>query len=165
MKKLDVVAGVLERDARPDDLIVVIPWYCGIGFQRYYRGVAPWITLPDFDAHQLHLHLLVVEKMKLGDAGIAPELERVERTLRQGGRVWLVGMPLMPRPGEPAPSLLPAPSGPEGSPVGPYLEGWQLQLGARLRDHGRQFWHIPLPDHGPVNAHEDLPLLLVEGSS
>ena len=165
MTDLDAVAAVLERDAKPDDLIVVTPWYCGISFARYYHGAAPWITLPDFAEHRLHLHLLVAEKMTRGDAGVAAELERVDQTLRHGGRVWLVGMPLMPRAGEPPPVLPPAPAGNDGWQIGPYLEGWQLQLGARLRDHGRAFWHVPLPDNGAVNVHEDLPLLLVEGDA
>ena len=141
----------------------MLPWYCGIAFQRYYHGAAPWMTLPDFDEHVLHLHLAVAEKMRQGDAGIAPELDRVERTLRDGGRVWIVaGMEVAPPPGAPA-SLPPAPSGPQGWKVEPYIDGWNRQLGARLRAHGREFSRIPLPDQGPVNFHEDLPLFLVEG--
>ena len=44
MTNLDLMASTLEAEARPDDLIVVLPWYCGITFQRYYRGPAPWIS-------------------------------------------------------------------------------------------------------------------------
>jgi len=163
MTNLDLIARKLEESARPEDLIVVFPWYCGITFQRYYRGPTAWITLPDFEEHRFHTHTLVAEKMKQGDAGIRAELERVERTLRQGGRVWIVGAPVAPPAGQPPPRLPPAPTGPQGWRAGPYLDGWELQLGALLQAHGADTWRVSLPDPGPVNTWENLPLLYVEG--
>jgi hypothetical protein len=163
MTNLDVIARTLEQAAAPADLVVVIPWYCGIGFQRYYRGPAPWITLPDFDEHRFHLHGLVAEKMRRGDAGVATELVRVEQTLRRGGRVWVVGTPVAPPPGETPPPLVPAPAGPEGWRAAPYLDAWERQLGALLRTHGREVSGIGLADVGAVNFAEHLPLVLVEG--
>lgn len=140
-----------------------MPWYCGITFQRYYRGVTPWITLPDFDEHRFHLHAEVAEKMKKGSAGVASELASVEKTLAAGGRVWVVGAPTAPKPGESVPVLAPAPDGPEGWRAAPYLTAWELQLGALLRDRGREISGIVLPDVGPVNIAESLPLVLIEG--
>jgi hypothetical protein len=137
MTNLDVVAAELAREAQPTDLIVVVPWHCGITFQRYYRGSAPWMTLPDFEEHRFHGHLLVKEKMTHGDAAIAAELARLEATLRSGGRVWFVGTPRTPSPGQAAPSLPPAPAGPQGWRAGPYRSGWELQMGALLQNHGR----------------------------
>jgi hypothetical protein len=163
MTNLDVVAQAIAASGRPDDLAVVYPWYCGITFQRYYRGATPWITLPDFAEHEFHLHALVKEKMMLGDAALSGELARVERTLRAGGRVWVVGEPVAPPPGQPPPSLAPAPSGPEGWRVDGYLEGWALALGALLQEHGRTFADVGLPDLGAVNRWERLPLSVVQG--
>ena len=163
MTNVDVAAAEIARSGRLDDLVVVMPWYCGITFARYYRGATPWITLPDFAEHRYHLHAEVAEKMKRGSAGIAPELERVERTLAAGGRVWVVGAPVAPKPGEAAPTLPPAPQGPEGWRAAPYLQAWELQFGALLRDRGRQISGITLPDVGAVNINESLPLVLVEG--
>ena len=163
MTNLDLVAAKVAEAAGPDDLVVVFPWYAGITFQRYYRGTAPWVTLPDFDEHRIHRHLLVVEKMKLGDAAIAPELARVERTLQGGHRVWVVGEPVAPPPGEPPPRLAPAPTGPEGWRVDVYLEAWPRQLGALVQQHARRADGVALPDVGAVNRWEFLPLTVVEG--
>lgn len=163
MTNVDVIAGTVERLARPDDLVVVMPWYCGITFQRYYDGPAPWITLPDFDEHRFHLHAEVAEKMKRGDAGVADELARVARTLASGNRVWVVGAPVAPKPGEDLPALPLAPHGPEGWRAAPYLYQWERRLGALLRDRGHAISGIALPDLGAVNVAEALPLVLVEG--
>ena len=43
---LDIVARKLETLAAKDDLILLTRWECGITFQRYYRGRAPWMTIP-----------------------------------------------------------------------------------------------------------------------
>jgi hypothetical protein len=163
MTNLDVVAAKLEELAAPADLVVVFPWVCGITFERYYRGAAAWITLPDFEEHEFHRHLWVAEKMKLGEKAVAPELDRVERTLREGQRVWVVGALVAPPPGQPLPPLPPAPSGPQGWRAAPYLDHWERQLGALLQEHGRDLWRIALPDLGAVNAWENLPLIQVEG--
>ena len=162
MTDIDVVADAVAREATRDDLVVVVPWYCGITFARYYRGAAPWITLPELPDHAYHVHLLVKEKMRAGDAGIRPELDRIAGTLRAGGRVWIVGTPIVPPPGT-SPSLPPAPSGPEGWHVGPYLEGWKLQLGAALRSHAGTVSRIGTADVGLVNAAENEPLFVAEG--
>ncbi len=163
MTNLDLVAQGLTTAAAPGDLIVVVPWVSGITFQRYYHGSAPWMTLPDFDDHRFHLHLEVKKKMQLGDAGVAPELTRVERTLRDGGRVWLVGQPMVPPAGEPPPHLPPAPTAPTGWRAGPYLDGWEAQLGVLLRTRAREVRRVELPDPGPINAWENLPVFVGEG--
>jgi hypothetical protein len=163
MTNLDVLAHTLEGAAAPDDLIVVFPWYCGITFARYYRGTTPWITLPDFDEHRFHLHLLLGDKMARGDDGIQQELAQAERTLRAGRRVWVVGALQAPAPDEPPPHVPPAPSGPSGWRAGPYLAAWELRFGALLRTHGGEAKLVQTPDVGPVNAWENLPLIVVEG--
>jgi hypothetical protein len=164
MTNVDLIARAIERDGRPDDLVVVLPWYCGTTFSRYYRGDAPWIAFPDVHFTESERpHGQVAARMALGDAGVRPELARIEGTLRAGGRVWVVGQPRLPPLGAPLPSLPPAPSGPDGWASGPYLEGWASQLGALMRAGVRDVWKIQLPDPGPVNSHENLPLVLLEG--
>ncbi len=159
MTNLDLIASTVARDAQAEDLVVVFPWQFGITFERYYHGRAPWITVPDFDEHRFHLHRLVGEKMKLGSAAVAPELARVERILRSGGKVWIAGVLLAP------PSALPGtlPPAPAGARSARYLDDWELQLAALLRAHARDVWSITLPDVGPVNTWENLPLQQAEG--
>ncbi len=160
LTNLDVIAAELNVSARPDDLIVVFPWYCGITFQRYYRGRAAWITIPDFEEHKFHRHHLVAEKMKAGEAAVEPDLARVEATLRRGGKVWIVGVPEVPVAGQP---LDPLPREIGRVSAGIYLQNWELQFGSLIAAHGRDRLKVPLPDVGPINAWENLPLLLVEG--
>ena len=161
MTNVDVAAALLEPAARPEDLIVVFPWQCGLTFNRYYRGSTPWITVPDVSDRKYEALLLVVEKLKLGDAGFAEELARVRQVLRGGGRVWVVGGLMVPPPGEPPPSLPPAPTGPWGWRSAPYVNGWLLQLGAALRSHAAAFEEIALPQLGRVNPLETVPPILV----
>jgi hypothetical protein len=163
MTNVDVVARRIASDARAVDLVVVVPWVAGITFQRYYAGAAPWITVPDMKEHRFHRHLEVAEKMKLGDDGAREELERVERTLRAGARVWVAGPLRAPTPGETVPRLVPAPGGPRGWRAAPYLDAWELRLGALLREHAGDVWNVPVPDVGPVNRWESLPLVMAEG--
>jgi hypothetical protein len=66
-------------------------------------------------------------------------------------------------PDHPPAPLPPAPHGPQGWAVGPYLENWELQLGALLERHGRDGGRVALPDPGRVNAWENLPLFRVQG--
>lgn len=160
MTNLDLVAMQLAETASVQDLVVVLPWYCGITFQRYYRGPAPWITLPDVTEHKFHRHLEIAEKTKQGAAGVAPELARVEQTMRQGGKIWVVGQPVAPDPGHP---LAPLPPAAEGTWVGPYLDHWEQQFGALLEQHGRSGTRVTLPEAGSINAWENLPLMVVEG--
>jgi len=164
MTNVDAVAVTIAKDARPDDLVVVLPWYVGTTFGRYWRGTAPWIAFPDVHfTDTARPHGQVAERMTRGEDGVRPELERIETTLRAGGRVWIVGLPLLPPKDRPVEPLPPAPSGPEGWASGPYLEGWALRLGALLRTGVRDVWKIPPPDVGRVNEHENLPIVLLEG--
>lgn len=164
MTNLDVAVATIARLGKPSDLAVVIPWYMGITFDRYARaGDVPWIALPDPSGHDLHLHLEIKERMRRGADGVADELARVEQVLRAGGTVWIVGEPMAPPPGEAPPHLPPAPSGPHGWRAGPYLDMWELQLGALLRAHAGTVERVATPDVGQVNAWENLPLYRATG--
>lgn len=160
MTTIDLVAGVIERQARDRDLVVVFPWVCGISFARYYRGPAPWMTLPDLPDHRFHLHALIRERMTLGEAGVASELARVAETLRRGDRIWIAGTPVAQDPG-----TVPPPLGPPtdlGS-AGRHLDRWEQQLGALLERRASGGGRVPLPDVGAVNAWENVPLFVAEG--
>ncbi len=61
---VDLVAQRLTKEAGPDDFIIVTPWYCGITFDRYYKGPASWDTLPPLKDHSIHRYDLVREKMR-----------------------------------------------------------------------------------------------------
>ena len=160
MTNVDAVAATVAREAKPDDLVVVFPWYCGITFARYYHGAAPWITIPDFASHAYHEHALVADKMRLREAAVASELARVEQTLRAGHRVWIAGPLVAPEPGQ-APPPLPPLGEPQRAAL--FLAHWEQQLGALLRTHARDVWNVPVPEVGRLNRWEFLPLTVAEG--
>jgi hypothetical protein len=164
MTTLDLIADTIAAEAGPDDLVVVLPWYCGITFARYYDGPAPWMTLPDFDDHRFHVHPQVKERMIRGATAITGELDRIARTLDAGHRVWIAGAPLPPPTAGPPPSMVPAPRGPEGWHVGPYLEGWAMQLGATLQAHAHDLREIAFAKPTRLNRWEHLPLYVAEGA-
>jgi hypothetical protein len=166
LSNVDVVAARIGAAAKPGDLVVVLPWFCGISFERYYRGAAPWITLPHFEDHRFHFHALVAEKMKIGEDAIRPELARVEETLRRGDAVWVVGRLAAPDPGHSPPRLPPAPSGPKGWRAAPYLDTWELRLGELVEAHVVHGEAIPVFEEAttvPIQPWERLALTRVVG--
>lgn len=163
MSNVDVVADALRQQARAHDLVVVVPWYCGVSFHRYYRGAAPWLTLPDVADHRFHYHLEIRRKMTRGQDAIVPELARIERTLQAGGRVWLVGDLPLPPPGQSPPRLPPAPHPETGWRAGPYLQAWEMQAAVLLRDRAGEVRGLQLPLAAFVNPRENLPLTVIEG--
>ncbi len=163
MTNVDAAARVVAAQAGPRDLVIVNPWFVGISFGRYYRGPAPWMTLPDLPDHRMHRYDLLMDRMR-SPAPIADVLGAVERTLAAGGRVWVAGSFQAPPPGRPAPVLGPAPG---GSPWGwqdvPYSSSWSLQLGALLRDRSVRGGEMEVPSPGPVSDFERLRLSVFEG--
>lgn len=162
MTRMDLMADRIAAEAAPDDLVVLVPWYHGIGYQRYGRGPAPWVTVPGLADHRFHRYDLVKARMEQPEP-LRDVLGAVERTLRAGGRVWVAGEPVIPRPGEPVPVLPPAPAPGTGWQDVPYLEAWSSQLGAFLRDHATAAGRVPLSREGPVNGFERLDLLVFRG--
>ena len=51
LTNVDLIAQKLERVAGPDDLIVVVRWWPGVTFNRYYHGPAPWNINPRVVRH------------------------------------------------------------------------------------------------------------------
>lgn len=162
MTNVDLVAQRIAVEAAPGDLVVVAPWYYGVSYLRYNRGAAPWITLPDLADHRIHRFDLVKARMAQAEP-LAGVLGAVERTLRSGHRVWVVGDLLVPPPGEPVPVPPPAPALRSGWKEYPYMRAWSLELGAFLRDHAVGGGRIPVPWNGPISGFERLKLVVFSG--
>jgi hypothetical protein len=89
----DFAADLVARGATRDDLVIVYPWTVGVSFNAYYRGVAPWQTLPPLSDHRLQRYDLV--KSRLNDPRGAEGLaQAASAKLSAGHHVWLVGFPL-----------------------------------------------------------------------
>jgi len=162
MTNMDLVANRIAAEAAPWDLVVLVPWYHGISYQRYDRGQAPWVTAPDLEDHRFHRYDLVKAVM-MEPEPLRGVLGEIERTLQTGGRVWVVGDLDIPRSGEPMPILPPAPAPRTGWQDVPYLRSWSLQVGAFLRDHATGGGRVPVPSEDPVSGFERLDLLVFSG--
>jgi len=162
MTNADLVARRLAAAAAGGDLVVVAPWHFGISFDRYYRGPASWMTLPQVADHQMHRHDLLMARLAAAHP-IDDVLQGARRTLAGGHRVWLVGELRLPPPGRPLPILPPAPGTAWGWDDLPYGISWELQLGALLRDHATSLRAVPVPSADPISPLEHMALAVADG--
>lgn len=158
---VDLVAATLSGEVAPNDYVIVHPFYCGVTFQRYYKGAAPWTTLPPVEDYTLQRWDLLKAKMQTKDP-IAPVIDRISSTLQSGNRVWLVGN--FPFDERPLQEILPAPNGPWGGSEGRYSFYWGVQATQFLSAHCRQRAVVMAPStmtaidySGPLYGGEQLP--------
>jgi hypothetical protein len=160
---IDLIARQVSAQAAPDDFVIVSPWYYGITFNRYYKGAAPWNTLPLLKDHSSHRYDLVLQAMKTPEA-MQPVYDKISATLRGGHRVWFVGEIGTPNPGLPLPSdPLPPPLKHSGWSDRPYDITWENQVAQFLGNHGRTFTLVYASTNLNVNATENLKLDMIEG--
>lgn len=158
----DIVARKLEEIAKPSDLIVVNPWFYGIGFNWYYHGPTRWVTVPNVNDHRVHrFDLLKAKMMSFGPIDDLRDL--IGGTLKSGNRVWFAGGVDLPPPGQVPTPLPPAPYSEFGWSVDAYAESWSQELGFFLRQHALTGQFIRIPVDNPVNDLENMPLLVMEG--
>lgn len=131
---IDLIAAGVAREAAPNDLIVLMPWYYGVSFSRYYQGNAPWISFPTLKENSLHRYDLLKEKM-LQPESIKSDVATILAALQQGGKVWLIGSALAMLPGMKFSLLPPAPLPQSGWSSAPYLTNWSMYLMTALADH------------------------------
>jgi len=142
-------------------LIVVTPCLYGATFQRYYKGKAPWISLPEIADFQIQRDDLWKAKLATTNAA-ASALEKISHTLKAGNRVWFAGQPVFLPEGQQPPSLPPAPYGPQGWFYGPYEEMWAKEAGYFLQNHAARGTAVMKPG-SDINPDENLPLIVFEG--
>jgi len=140
---LDRIASMLEERASEEDFIVVSPYWYGITFQRYYQGKTDWITIPPMEDLELNRYDLLKEKMS-AENPMQPVWDGIEKSLRSGNRIWVIGAVRLPPEGQLPKTLTPAPNGPAGWEMGPYLGSWQEQLGYFLNSHLLENEEVPL---------------------
>jgi hypothetical protein len=157
---VDLIAARLSTEVDPNDYVIVHPWYCGVTFNRYYKGAAPWTTLPPLEDHGVHRVDLLTAKMQTKDP-IAPVIDRITSTLQSGNGVWLVGN--MPFTQEPLPEIHPAPNNPWGWFDEPYSFYWGERVTQFLSAHSRHAAMVMPPSTDCVNPDENLQLGAVAG--
>jgi hypothetical protein len=129
---VDLIAARLSTEVGPNDYVIVHPWHVGVTFERYYKGAAPWTTLPPLEDHALHRYDLLKSKMQATDP-LAPVIDRITSTLQSGNRVWLVGN--IPFTQKPLPEIRPAPHNAWGWRDTSYSFYWGVQVTQFLAAH------------------------------
>jgi hypothetical protein len=158
---VDQVAAGINRAVTENDLVVVNPWTHGVSFGRYYRGAAPWFTIPPIADHRTHRYDQLLTMMRSRTA-MSPLLIQAEKTLREGGRVWVVGDLSWPEePGFIRPP--PAASKDPNTWRYPYQTNWKWQLGALLRTLGGELSEEPVPGRQDVHPFENCALYVARG--
>jgi hypothetical protein len=154
---IDVIAHKLQKEAGPNDLIVVNPWHFAPSFYRYYHGSTPWITVPTMSEHRVHRYDMMKSKMIESDP-LSDVRSAIQQTLQSGHRVWVVGgaRPLDPN----MPRLGPAPN-PYFGWAG-YMSFWSMEVGSFLSEHAASGEVVVEPRPG-VNDGENVPLLVAGG--
>ena len=157
---VDQLAAYLTAKAEPGDVIVVHPWYCGVSFQRYYRGRAAWLTAPPMEDHRIQRFDVLMEQMRQGDP-MPPVVRNCTEALRSGHRVWLLGS--FEFNGRKPPVLPKAPHGPQGWNEGSYEEAWAAQIPYLITNHASELAAVPEDPHQAINIFEHLPLYYATG--
>ncbi|HTB84633.1 MAG TPA: hypothetical protein VK742_13335 [Candidatus Sulfotelmatobacter sp.] len=162
---IDTWAVALSGEAKPNDYIVVSPWFTGITFAHYFHGAAGWNTLPPLPRHNDHCYDLVQGQMNTTNA-LAPVLEQITTALRGGHRVWFLcpadfvkaslGMSAPP-PDLPAPPLPQT-----GWLDEPYSGMWTGQTIYFLAHHAKSFNEASNPDSARRTG-ENSGLFMIEG--
>ena len=161
---IDVAARTVTDRAVPGDLIVVTPWQFGIPFQHYYRGTAPWMTIPSIADHRIHRYDLMKAKMisahPIDDLGQA-----VRATLLSGRCVWFVGGLNLPSPENGPMVLPPAPASRFIWDNRAYTASWWQQLSVYAVSHANKVEAVPLslPQSARINELEETSLAVVQG--
>jgi len=155
---VDLIAAVLSSEVAPNDYVIVHPWHCGTTFKRYYKGAAPWTTLPPLEDYTLQRWDLLKAKIQTKDP-IAPVIDRITSTLQSGNRVWLVGHMAFSQ--EPLPEIRPAPNNPWGWDTGPYSYYWGVQVTQFLTAHSQRVAVMTAPSTNCINRFENLPVVVM----
>ena len=141
---VDLAAQAVGTRAAANDLIVVVPWPFGISFQRYYRGPAPWTTIPNISDHRIHRYDLIKAKM-ISSHAIDDLTEAVRTTLAAGNRVWFVGGLYLPTPEKGPMVLPPAPASRFKWDNRAYTVSWWQQLSVLAVLHANRLDPVTLP--------------------
>ncbi|HVT90996.1 MAG TPA: hypothetical protein VHD56_19240 [Tepidisphaeraceae bacterium] len=155
---IDVVADLINKNARKNDIVVVAPWFMGVSFSRYYHGQADWMTLPPMTDHSIHRYDLIKAAM-LDPSPIEQAAQKVAQTLVNGGRVWIAGPgTFLPKGQFPDPTPIP-PNSPWGWKSSNYTISWESKVGVAIQALATQIAQVPVDRVAqPV---ENLPLIVV----
>jgi len=130
LTNLDLVADLMRKRAREGDLIIIAPLYPACSLVRYYHGPAKVQVWPPHKPDELAFQRVdvLLSAMHSKEEAIPPLLEDIGLTLRNGGRVWMMGDIVVVPGNQPPPWVQPGTQFLGQSQVGPYLYTWGAQV-------------------------------------
>jgi hypothetical protein len=157
---IDLVARIITAHADAQDLVILNPYVDGITFRRYFHREVEWVTLPKI------LDLPIAPERVLEDFrrpnAVGPILEKIDRTLKSGHKVWMASSWPMRTPAQRPPPVLPLqPSDPR--PSGHFLWRWGETFQYHLRVHAENAYAVDVPSGQPVNPYEHSFLFVFSG--
>ena len=161
---MDLIANDIAGAAAAKDFVLVCPFWYSYSFKYYYKGAAPWSTLPVVPADRIDLEYDSIKPLMSQADPLAPTLSAVRQTLQAGGRVWVAGRLPVALPGTLPPTISPAPDPVYGWDNVQYMTVWSLQASYFLSQHAVRF--IPGVEEGDknrVNALEHGRISMAEG--
>ena len=165
MTNLDVAATYVAQTAGGNDLIVVNPWFYGVTFARYYRGRAPWMTVPQVGFYRYHRYDLIKQQMTRPDQRLlmVPLEDAISFALQSGNRVFVVGDLRIPPPGQIPQILPPAPRSGDFRPENRYDLNWSMQTGYFLQHHSTRITVLRHQASEGVSHFENSAVVVVTG--
>jgi hypothetical protein len=135
---MDSDARELQRLSKKGDLILVSPWYYGVGFERYFHGPADYVTVPPISFLSYHKYDLLIPSMQ-NTRAMDSTITRAANVLKSGHVVFLFGEFLYPSNDFIYPTIDgPAPQNSFGWNDGQYYDLWQRQVVYVLARHSGQ---------------------------
>jgi hypothetical protein len=157
----DLAAAVVAKSAAQDDLVIVTRFTHAPTFQRYYRGTAPWTSVPAVADHLQHRAYLA-RSVKLNPDTIRDILLSIESELKAGHKVFLVGRFPLLEIGRPV-SITSTPESGSGWRLGIYLNMWRSQIVNLLGQHAVQVVKIALNESPPIDPQEKEDVFVFSG--
>ena len=156
----DIVSSMLQKTANEGDFIVVNPWYDGVSFDRYYRGHAPWMTVPAIGFHKYHRYDLIMSMVQSPDtvAPVQVVMDKAGSTLNAGGTVFLVGALRRSAQGVQRSTPTAATAADQAS-----QDEWSSRLDIFLARHALQFDSIAVASDRPVSRYENMGIVAIRG--
>jgi hypothetical protein len=162
---VDVIADTLRAVTQPRDLVVVSPWHVGVTLTRYYRGAAPWVSVPILGSLSFVRYDSLKKTMMFPDQAYPARLitDRVRDALRNSGRVYFVG--IYPELGEgQLPRVLPpAPWPGDRWDEGAHEKEWDTMVRYYLGKHSVTRNRIPISVDRVVSSYERMTVDAYEG--
>jgi hypothetical protein len=157
---IDLIAAKLKTDRKPEDLVLVAPWFYGVSLCRYYPA-EKFTTLPPMQEIRIHRYDLMKRAMQSTDP-IGPLATQIANTLQSGHTVWIVGSLKFPQQGEKIPQYPPYHQG-IGINDAAYYFSWSTALGNLVQQHATKGDIVTPVASVPVNSVENINLLAVSG--